>query len=451
MTPLLWIEDDGALVRVLGPLIASFGYDVTVVGDGEGALASLPDHDGLVLLDLMLPPTGRAEDGLELLSEMLRRRPALKVIVLSGAGRRGVALQAVRLGAHDFLDKPVDPDVLRVVLERAVSRLALERTVGSLRAQLASGRPSVAMLGDAPIFQSAVDLADKVAPTPIPVLLLGENGTGKELMARRVHERSARRSGPLVVINCGALAPSLLESTLFGHVRGAFTGAHQDRNGVLVEANGGTLFLDEVGELEPATQVRLLRVIDNQEVLPVGADQTRKVDVRFVSATNRDLDAMVAEGSFRDDLFWRLNGVSIRVPPLRDRGDDVVLLAQHFATEAMAMVGRTVPLRIEGEVAQALRQHSWPGNLRELRHAMRRAAVMAGPGAELSVAHLGLRPNASGGSEEGSLAEAVAGLERRMVVNALAAEGGNRSRAAQRLGLSRQGLLNKIGRYDIEG
>jgi len=446
MTRILWIEDDAALVRVLGPLVLRGGHELVVARDGPSGLGKLDQAD-VVLLDLMLPPTGRPADGLALLTRILAMRPDLKVVVLSGAGRRGVAIEAVRRGAFDFLDKPIDPDVLAVVLERAASRRTLEQTVGRLQSQLRRAAPATAMIGDAPVFQAAVELADRVAPTPIPVLLTGENGTGKELMARRVHRHSRRADGPFVVINCGALAPSLLESTLFGHHKGAFTGADRDRKGVLVEADGGTLFLDEVGELEPATQVRLLRAIDNQEVMPLGADRPRKVDVRFVAATHRDLSAMVADGSFRDDLFWRLNGVQVPLPPLRDRGHDIIVLAHHFAAEAATMVGRAEPFRLGDAVQAALLQHSWPGNLRELRHALRRAAVMSGPGGELDAAHLGLadaHPEALG-----TLAEAVEAVERRLIASALEREGGNRTRAARRLGLSRQGLLNKMERFGL--
>lgn len=448
MTPLLWIEDDNALVRVLGPLIAAAGYDLAVAKDAAAARAAIATRaPDLVLLDLMLPPTGRVEDGLALLTDLLALHPGVKVVVLSGAGRRRIALDAIRRGAHDFLDKPIDPDVLTVVLERAASRATLERSVDDLQRRLADSKPTVGMIGDSPAFLAAIDLADRVAPTPIPVLVTGENGTGKELMARRVHERSGRASGPLVVINCGALAPSLLESTLFGHVRGAFTGAERARAGVMVEADGGTLFLDEVGEMEPATQVRLLRAIDNQEVMPLGADRPRSIDVRFVCATNRDLSAMVADGSFRDDLYWRLNGVEIRLPPLRDRATDILLLARHFASEAATMVGRPAPFELSDDIQALLLQHGWPGNLRELRHALRRAAVMAGPRGELEAVHLGLH---GGTTPDGTtLADAVAALERRLIRATLATEGGNRTRAAQRLGLSRQGLLNKIARHDL--
>jgi transcriptional regulator with PAS, ATPase and Fis domain len=304
------------------------------------------------------------------------------------------------------------------------------------------------MLGEAAPFEAAVELCDKVAPTDLPVLVLGENGTGKELMARRVHAMSRRAGRAFVAVNCGALPPTLLESTLFGHEKGAFTGADRARPGLFAEADGGTLFLDEVGELEPPTQVRLLRALESGEILPVGASRPVRVDVRLVSATNRDLDQATASGDFRDDLYWRLKGVELVLPPLRDRGEDIPLLARHFLAEAATLVGDRGARTLTPEALDALRAHRWPGNLRELRHAMQRAAVLAGPDGRIGPMELGLRPS-TGGPDGDTLAARVAALERREIAAALATEGGNRSRAAARLGLSRQGLLNKMARYGL--
>ena len=446
---LLWIEDDAALRRVYRGLIAAEGYLLSEAGHPDAARAALdkaaPD---LVLLDLMLPPTQRPAEGLRLLDDILARAPHAKVVVMTGAGGTEPAVTAIQRGAFDLLRKPVDPDVLLIVLQRARARLELERALQAERSRATHARPTGSMLGTSAPFLAAVELVDRVAPTALPVLITGENGTGKELLARRVHTGSPRARGPLVAVNCGALPPTLLESTLFGHEKGAFTGADRARPGLFQEAHGGTLFLDEVGELEPATQVRLLRALESGEVLPVGATRPITVDVRVVSATNRDLDQAVAEGAFRDDLFWRLRGVEVTLPPLRDRSDDVLLLARHFLDEAAGLVGRRAA-RTLGEAAQeALRQHPWPGNLRELRHAMQRAAVMAGDRTEVTPTDLGLR--AAPAAPDGETLQAqVEALERRCIRAALAAEGGNRSRTARRLGLSRQGLLNKIDRYGL--
>jgi len=421
---------------------------VVEAGTPDEAREALQQHAiDLVLLDLMLPPTGRADAGLALLRELLALRPTAQVVVLSGAGDKRAALDAIRGGAYDFLPKPVDPDVLLVVLARAATRLTLERTLVALRAELATTRPADAMVGEAPLFLQALELADRVAPTMLPVVITGENGTGKELMARRIHRQSRRASGPFVAINCGALPPTLLESTLFGHARGAFTGADGAHRGVFVEASGGTLFLDEVGDMDPATQVRLLRAIENQEVLPVGAERAVQVDVRIVSATHQDLDALVARGAFRDDLYWRLLGIDVRLPPLRDRAEDIPLLAHHFAIDAAVAAGLHAPPGLSADALDAMAGHPWPGNLRELRHAIQRGAVMARPRTVITSADLGL--SRVDGPDGATLEAQVERLERRAIANALALEGGNRSRAAKRLGLSRQGLLNKMGRYGL--
>ena len=453
MTRLLWIEDDAALRRVFRPLLTGEGYQVTEAASEPEARAALGEATAgegpeLVLLDLMLPPTGTVEGGLALLEAVLGRHPTAKVVVLSGAGDRSASLEAIRRGAHDFLAKPLDPDVLLVVLERARKLQAMERTLVELREELAAARPNASMIGRSPLFLQALELADRVAPTLLPVLVRGENGTGKELLARRVHQQSLRAEGPFVAVNCGALAPTLLESTLFGHTAGAFTGAKGARNGVFVEASGGTLFLDEIGDMDPASQVRLLRAIENQEVVPVGADRPVAVDVRIVSATHRDLAEARREGAFRDDLYWRLCGVEIGLPPLRDRPDDLPLLARHFAAEAAHVVGRGVVPTLADDALAAMRAHPWPGNLRELRHAVQRGAVLAQPATVITAQHLGLQP--VDGPDGTTLAEQVERVERRAIAHALALEGGNRTRAAKRLGLSRQGLLNKLARYELD-
>lgn len=446
---LLWIEDDASLRRVYRGLIEAEGFLLSEAADPDQArraLAQAPPD--LVLLDLMLPPSQRASEGIALLESILSVAPGTKVIVLTGSGNTDTALKAIQRGAFDLLHKPVDPDVLLVVLGRARARVELERALATERARSQEARPRGAMLGASAPFLAAVDLAERLGPTAFPVLVTGENGTGKELLARRIHAASERAARPLVAVNCGALPPTLLESTLFGHEKGAFTGAERARPGLFQEAHGSTLFLDEVGEMEPPTQVRLLRALESGEVLPVGASRPIQVDVRVVSATNRDLDAAVADGSFRDDLYWRLRGVEVTLPPLRDRGDDILLLARHFLDEAAALVGRRIARTLSPAAADSLQAHPWPGNLRELRHCMQRAAVLAGDRPTIEPGDLGLR--AAARSRDGdTLAAQVEALERRAIRAALAAEGHNHTRAARRLGLSRQGLLNKLDRHGL--
>jgi DNA-binding NtrC family response regulator len=451
MSHLLWVEDDAALRRVLRPLLEAEGYAVSEAAEPAAAERAWRQcAPELVLLDLMLPPSQRPEEGLRLLDRLLIEVPGAKVIVLTGSGGRDVALDAVRRGAHDLLKKPVDPDELLIVLKRARKMGALEAEVAALRRRLPGAEGE--LIGAAPPLLAALQLIDKVAQSALPVAIAGEPGTGKELAARRVHARSRRAKGHFVAVNCGAIPPTLIEGTLFGHERGAFTGADRERPGLFVEASGGTLFLDEVGDLPPAVQVALLRVLETGDVLPVGARRSLQVDVRVVSATNRDLGQLVKQGAFREDLYWRLRGVEVLLPPLRARGDDVITLAEHFLHQ-LAGLGATVP-RLGPSAQAALRAHPWPGNLRELRHCVQRAAVLASGEAELQPEDLGLGPLRPGPAQpppgvEISLAEAVLALEHRMITAALDAEGGNRSGAARRLGLSRQGLLNKLARHGL--
>jgi DNA-binding NtrC family response regulator len=455
---ILLVDDDGAFRTVYAQLLRAEGYEVAEAGDAAQAwarIASAPPR--LVVLDLMLPPRGTPEEGSALLERILTRDPAIKVIVVSGAGEGPLALSLVRRGAYDFLSKPVDPDVLVSVCARAAARLALEDRVSELEASLASSlRSEVGLLGSAPPFVEARTIAERAAATDVPILITGESGTGKDVLARYVHARSPRASKPLVAVNCGALSPALLESTLFGHRRGAFTGAVGDARGLFVEADGSTLFLDEIGDLDLPLQVKLLRALESGEVLPVGASRPVTVDVRLVSATNRPLGEMVAAKTFRDDLYWRIRGIEIPLPRLAARAEDLAPLAQHFLNQARALVPRAAAARLSPEAIRRLEGYEWPGNLRELRHEMQRALVMAAGRDEILEADLSpaLRPIARASSlseprDDAPLDEKIAALERREIERALAATGGNRSHAALRLGLSRQGLLNKMARHGI--
>jgi DNA-binding NtrC family response regulator len=452
----LIVDDDAGFRDVYRRLLGQDGYAVVEAGtpsDGEARFKSSGAR--LVLLDLMLPPSGRAAAGAALMDTMLSARPSAKVIVVSGAGEVQLALDLVRRGAYDFLAKPVDPDVLLAVLARAAARLTLEDRVAQLERSLAARADEASgLLGASPVFVDARQLAERAAPTDVPILITGESGTGKEVFARFVHARSRRAAKAFVAVNCGALAPSLLESTLFGHKRGAFTGAVADARGIFVEADGGTLFLDEIGDLDLGLQVKLLRVLETGEVLPVGASKSVTVDVRLLSATHRPLDEMVRAQSFRDDLYWRIRGIEVPLPRLADRIGDLPLLAQHFLNQARALVPGARAARLSAEALRRIEGHGWPGNLRELKHEMQRALVLAAGRDEILEADLSpsLRAASSGRSdgEAGTLEEKIAVLERREIEAALAATNGNKSQAAARLGLSRQGFLNKLDRHGLK-
>ncbi|MCY1021559.1 sigma-54-dependent transcriptional regulator [Pyxidicoccus sp. MSG2] len=451
--PLLLVDDDAAFRKVYGGLLRESGYEVTEAADRPSARAAFDARDfPLVLLDLMLPPDGSVKAGLEGLAALLSARPGTKVIVTSGAGDTRHTLEAVRLGAYDFLTKPVDPDVLLVVVQRALARVTLERQVESLRTSLARAGGDTALVGQSPPFLAAVTLAERVAPSDIPVLVTGENGTGKELLARTVHLKSRRHAGPFVPINCGALPESLLESALFGHVKGSFTGATKDHRGLFAEADGGTLFLDELGDMTPSLQVKVLRALETGDILPVGADLPVKVDVRLISATHQDLGRMQQEGTFREDLYWRVKGVEIRLPPLRERASDLPLLAKHFLNQCAHLCPDGRARLLSDAAAEALAAHAWPGNLRELRHEMQRATVLAGERREIQPEDLSFtgseRPHASAPGAR-TLAQKVEALERREIEEALKRCGGNRTHTAEALGLSRQGLLKKLERFGL--
>ena len=462
---ILLVDDDAAFRDVYRELLIGEGYSVAEAGKAPDALAQLTKSGArLIILDLMLPPSGRAEEGAAVAEKILAQRPDAKIIVVSGAGETPLALHLVQRGAYDFLAKPVDPDVLLAVVGRAAARLALEDRVAELERNLVSkagdaGGP----LGGSPSFLEAMRICERAAPTDVPVLITGESGTGKEVFARYLHAKSRRREKAFVAVNCGALSPTLLESTLFGHKRGSFTGATRDAPGLLAEADGGTVFLDELGDMDPALQVKLLRTLETGEVLPVGASRAVTVDVRVVSATHRPLEAMIAAKTFRDDLYWRVRGIEIALPRLADRIGDLSLLAQHFLNQARALVPRSGAATLSPAALRRLEAYAWPGNLRELRHEMQRALVMGAGRGEILEDDLSpaLRQRAGGASAGGSsgpgapaegstLEEKITHLERHEIAAALAATQGNRSHAATRLGLSRQGLLNKIERYGLK-
>ncbi len=451
-SPILLIDDDSAFRKVYSALLRQAGHSVTEADDRQSAdRAFAQSQHSVVLLDLMLPPDGSAQGGLEQLKAMLGRATGAKIIVVSGAGDLKIMLQAVGAGAYDFLTKPVDPDVLLVVVDRALEKAALEQRIDALQRSLADAEPEGAMIGRSAAFQAATDMGRRVADRAGAGLGPGHPGTANELMGGAAHRPSARADSAFVVVNCGGIPDTLFESAMFGHVRGAFTGAHRDRKGLFAQADGGTIFLDEIGDMPVALQVKLLRTLESGEILPVGADRTVRVDVRLISATNRDLPQLMQSGDFREDLYWRIKGAQIHLPALRDRPADIPLLAAHFLARHRVLGSDGRPRRLSDDALDAMMNHPWPGNLRELRNELQRAAVMVGERSVIERSDLGFAagPGATSAAPAATLADKVQALERREIEAALTRCHGNRTHAADALGLSRQGLLKKMARYAL--
>lgn len=448
---LLLVEDDGAFRKVYGALLRDAGFVVAEAADRPSAKSSLAKRSfPVVVLDLMLPPDGSVDGGLAQLSEIVAAHPQTKVIIASGAGDTRHMLRAVKLGAYDFLTKPIDPDVLLIVVQRALAKAALEQQVATLQEELSQARPEGSMVGSAPSFMRALALAERVAASDLPMLLTGENGTGKELLARSIHEKSRRTKKAFVAVNCGALPEQLLESMFFGHVKGSFTGAHRDHRGLFLEADGGTLFLDEIGDMVPHLQVKVLRALESGEIMPVGADLPLHVDVRVLSATNKDLLGLQKSGQFREDLYWRINGTEVRLPALRERLEDIPLLAKHFLNQCAHLCADGRARVLSSPARDLLLRHPWPGNLRELRHEMQRATVMVGDRSEIEAEDLSMSGEIPRGEPKaGSLQGKIEALERAEIAEALRQFNNNRTRAAEALGLSRQGLLKKLERFGM--
>src|SRR5512138_3036987 len=360
--------------HLLSVILTERGYEVRAVGSGEDALRELAAHAyDLVLTDVRMPGMG----GLALLAEIQRIHPELMVIVMSAYGSHDAAVAAMKAGAYDYLSKPFRPDEVVLVLRKAEERERLTRENRRLRRELASGFGLEHLVGPSDAMQAVLRQVRKLAPQRTTVLITGESGTGKELVARALHDLSPRAACPFVAVNCGAIPAELIESELFGHVKGAFTDAVRNKKGLVAEADGGTLFLDEVGELPLAMQVKLLRFLQEEEVRPVGDTRSTRVDVRVVAATARDLARAVEAGQLREDLYWRLNVVTLQLPALRDRLEDIPALAAHFLARYARLRPELSGLSFTEGAMSALRAHRWPGNVRELEHAVERAVVLA--------------------------------------------------------------------------
>ena len=444
----LIIEDDEATRRQLEWALRE-EFDVVSAGDGVTGLAlAHAESPTLTLLDLGLPPNPvDPAEGFRCLREIVQSGGPGKVIVCTGHGDRQYAVQAVRHGAHDFFIKPVDLDLLKCLMRRACWIAELEREQQSLLAEPAGEMGE--LIGASESIRFVMAGLRKVAHTEVPVLLTGESGTGKELAAKAIHARSPRQGKPFVAINCGAIPETLLESELFGHERGAFTGAWQEKKGRLEAAQGGTLFLDEVGELPLLLQVKLLRFLQDHTLERVGGKRPIKVDCRIIAATNMDLREAMSRGRFRDDLYYRLGVVAVALPPLRARGEDVLLLAQAFLKQANRSLGK----RARGfthEAIRALQAYAWPGNVRELSNRIQRGVVMA-EGPYLTPGDLEL-PSAEGNQvlPPISLKEARHRLEARLIAEALSLYSGNVRQAAEALGITRPTLYSLVRKYRLE-
>jgi DNA-binding NtrC family response regulator len=439
---LLFVEDDATLRKVLARELDRFGYDVHAFDHPDAALAAAGElAPDLALIDLKLP----GMDGIELLARLLALDADLPIVLLTGHGAVPEAVEAMRGGAYDFLTKPCPLDVLEACLQRARDRRELRRENARLR-RLAEQDPGGEIVGESAAIAELRATVAKIAASDANVLVLGENGTGKELVARRLHELGARRAHSFVVVNCAAIPAGLVESELFGHERGAFTGAERRRIGLLEAADGGTLFLDEVGELPLAVQPTLLRAVQFGEVRHVGGSAVQRVDLRVVAATHRDLQADVAAGRFREDLYYRLATLVVDVPPLRGRGADVELLATRLLVQQERALQR--PLAFEPEALAALRRHDWPGNVRELENAIVRLATLAG-GERIAAADVERHVLRQSRRRDGGALPTLDldDLERIAVLAALEQCAGDKPRAAAVLGVSLKTLYNRLARY----
>jgi len=449
---ILIVDDDAGLRQSLGLLLNESGYEATAEGDPEQALArALAERFDAILCDVRMPRM----DGLTFLRRYRAERGTALLLMMSAHGGEDAAIAAMREGAYDYLHKPFKPDEVLLTLRKAEERERLKREVESLRASLGAEAVRDLMIAESRSLRGLLELAERVAAHGTTVLITGESGTGKEVLARAIHRMSPRSANAFTAINCAAIPEQLLESELFGHVRGAFTGATGDRAGIFESCDGGTLLLDEIGDLPHGLQAKLLRVLEDGQIRRVGGSDSRAVDVRVIAATAKELERAVERHEFREDLFYRLNVVRLHLPPLRERREDIPALVTHFARQSAEKLGR--PVSLTPRALAALTGHSWHGNVRELRNAIERAAVLS-PSGRLDVEDFALAQN---GKSNGNgvyvpvpgtyeLKPQIEYLERATIGRALEAAGGSRREAAHLLGVSLRTLFYKLRRYSLE-
>jgi DNA-binding NtrC family response regulator len=453
MTQRIFVVDDEVASRQgLATLLTKWGYEVDQAGDGQEALNKIPQfHPDVVITDLIMP----GFNGLELIQLLQKELIFSPVIVLTGHGTIETAVSAIKEGAYDYLSKPLDMARLRIMVEKALEKGKTNREMVLLRKRLKGLWGLGKLVGKSKPMQETYSLIELAAPTPARVLILGESGTGKELVAQSLHDLSGRNKGPFIPVNCSAIPETLLESEIFGHEKGAFTGALDRKPGCFELAHGGTLFLDEVAEMSPSIQAKFLRILQDSSVKRIGGTAPIQVDVRVVAATNKDPLKAIQDGSLREDLYYRLNVCAIHLPPLRDRKDDIPLLVKAFIEEFNANYMRNIQ-SVDDEAFQCLMKHSWPGNVRELRNAIERA-VMTCTSDVIASAHL---PEFAGGVEDANsdgkmemvrlpLGSTIEDAERQLILQTLKYSQNNKTRAAEILGVSLKTLHNKLHRYGL--
>jgi len=448
---ILLVDDDPAFRHVMSGELRRLGHEVATAGSGEEAVSSLNGHQPeIVLLDLRLP----GMDGLAALKALRTRNPSIEVIVLTGHGSIDSAIECIRQGAFDYVTKPCPLDEIQIRVERAIAQRALRERATLLERALTLPDQPVLFVGQSPEIRRMLHLVELVGASDSTVLIIGETGCGKERVAKMLHAKSPRKAKPFVVVDCAALQENLLQSELFGHERGAFTGADKAKPGLFEVAHGGTIFLDEIGEISHSTQVNLLRVLDSSTFRRVGGTSEIRVNVRVLAATNRDLSAMVGKGLFRADLYYRMSTITVEIPPLRKRPGDAELLARHFVSTLNERYGSTKSL--SDPAMAALRRHSWPGNVRELLHAVEAAFVIC-EGDTIQLEHLPPSTQQSPGmplpthSPEDGRIPTLAELEVMHIRRALEVHHGHRASAARALGISERNLYRKLKEHRLLG